>query len=343
MRRFYFKYHANSIRSYTTARRAFALASVYFANVNREQGIEGAVKVGHLTLARQEGFMRWCRDKHGLRAKTISTYLAYVKAAMRFAAKPRLVTDAGGREREVLILDRAPFIEDGEIAVTKVTGLPRSKPRDWIPLDQELARFIDEIKYEHIFRYVIIALNTWARPEAITELSVKRQVDFERGLIHLNPPGRTQNNKVRPTIRLTNNLRGWLLHWNLDRPIVLTNRPNVPIRAIDNRALARIAQRAGLEQRFTRYTLRHYMATRVRRVEGIQVPREERAIWMGHVDPNYRTTERWYESQDPDYLVNVTRAVDAIMLHLDQLTNRTLFSPEMHPTSGLTLLKRQEK
>ena len=302
-----------------------------------------APKAGDLSLARQHGFMLWCRDKHGLSAKTISTYLSTIKAALRFAAKPRLIRDARGREREAKILSTVPYVDDSEESVSKVTRLARSKPRGWIPTDGELAALISQCEgddLEHVFRYVIIALNTWARPEAICELSVRRQVNFERGTIDLNPPGRIQNKKVRPLIRLTDNLRGWLLHWDLDYPILYKGKA---ARKIDNRTLAKAARRARITERFSRYTLRHYMATRIRSVDGIPVSREERAAWMGHVDPHHRTTEAWYESQDPDYLVNAARATDAIMLRLDQLSRKTVFSPNSRPTTGLTLLKSQLK
>jgi integrase len=356
VRRFYFQQHVlpghgrKGIRSRNVAIRAFALMSVYLAQQLQQAGVEGAPRIGHMTLARQEGFMRWCRDKHSLSGKTISIYLSSIKAGVRFAARPRLVTDVRGREREVQVLDRIHHIEDGEAAVAKVTHLPRSQPRSWIPNDEELARFIAACDVEHVFRYIILQLNTWARPEAICELSVTRQVDFGAGTVDMNPPGRAQNNKIRPRIPLTDNLRGWLLHWNLDRPIIWTGAHSGqkagadprPIRRIDNRTLARIAKRAGIEGTFTKYTLRHYMATRVRRVEGIPVEREQRAAWMGHTDPHYRTTEQWYESHDPDHLVNVARAIDAIMLRLDQIGSKTVFSPNSRPSSGLVLLKRKD-
>ncbi len=159
---------------------------------------------------------------------------------MRFAAKPHVITDAQGVEREVLLLATAPYIEDGEAAISKVTQLPRSKPRDFIPTDQQLAAMIDALpedeEHEVAFRDVVMALNTWARPEAITDLSVRHPVDFTRGIIDLNPPGRLQNKKVRPTIRLTDNLRGWLLYWNLDKPLV-GKRLGVPVQSISSRTL----------------------------------------------------------------------------------------------------------
>jgi hypothetical protein len=46
---------------------------------------------------------------------------------------------------------------------------------------------------EAMRRYMVIALKTWARPEAITELSVLKQVDrAPPGIINLNPPVRVQ-------------------------------------------------------------------------------------------------------------------------------------------------------
>ncbi|MGB8313154.1 MAG: hypothetical protein WCE69_01560, partial [Aestuariivirga sp.] len=72
-----------------------------------------------------------------------------------------------------------------------------------------------------------IALNTWARPEAILDLSVRAQVDFEHSLIDLNPPSRKQTKKRRPIIRLTENLRGWLEHWGEDRPLSYQARTHI--------------------------------------------------------------------------------------------------------------------
>jgi hypothetical protein len=352
VRSFYFRYHImpqpgrrTGARDKLSPKRAFALVTAYLAKMMQQDQIEGAPKVAHFTLARQEGFMKWCRDQHQLSAKTISNYLSYIKAGVRFAAKPRLVTDSRGREREARVLSIIPHIEDGEAAIEAVTGLPRSKPRDWIPTDHELAALIDALpegpEHEATFRYIIMALNTWARPEAICQLSVKTQVDFQRGIIDLNQPGRAQNKKVRPIIRLTHNLRGWLLHWNLDFPITYFGRAVVKI---DSRTLKKAATRAGFDSAMVnRYTLRHYMATRVRRVDGIQVSREERATWMGHADPRHRTTENWYESMDPDYLVNAMNATDTVIVKLSQLCKRTLFSPNQHPTAGLVLLKSNTK
>lgn len=334
-RKFYMDHHASRIRSTASAKRAFALVLQYLDAVGVS---DGAPKVGDFTVARQDGFMRWCRDQ-GLSGKSISTYLSYYKAGLKFASIPRLITDARGVEREAQILSAVPHVNDGEEYVSKVTGLQRSKPRDWIPSDAELAAVIDAIEHEHVFRYVMLALNTWARPEAICELNVLKQADFQRRRISLNPPDRVQNKKVRPTIPMTDNLFGWLKTWNREFPI--HDMHGERIGEINNRTLKKAATRAGVEAKaFTRYTLRHYMATRIRRVEGCPVSREERAAWLGHTDPHHRTTEAWYESLDADYLLGAKQATDGLIVALSRLCKvRSLIPPMMQHRSGLMVIE----
>jgi hypothetical protein len=294
--------------------------------------------------------MVWCRDVHELSNKTISTYLSYYKAGCNFAARPLIVEDARGLKREVRLLDTVPYIEDGEAKIAEHTGLPRSQPRGWVPTDAELAAIIDGFpqgrEYEAAFRYMIMALNTWARPEAVLDLSVQKQVDFENGLVHLNPPGRAQNKKRRPPVRLTDNLRGWLLHWNVDRPLMYFGRV---VKKVDARTLKRAAQRAidagRLPANFdlrnvNRYMLRHYMSTRVRRVDTVQVTREDRAKWLGHKDAQHSMTETFYESFDPDHLEEAKQATDAVLQRLGQLMQvRTVIPPNAAADSKLTVLR----
>jgi integrase len=166
-------------------------------------------------------------------------------------------------------------------------------------------------------------LNTWARPEAICDLDVAKQVGFDNGLIDLNPPGRLQTRKYRPVIRLTDCLRGWLLYWNLERPIVYFGEP---IARISNHTFEKIAIDAKVAEMIP-YSLRHYMNTRSMRVpQAIRPDREERATWMGHHDERYRTTMT-YEHLDSEYLENAAKAADAIMQMLDKLTAKALFAP----------------
>lgn len=127
----------------------------------------------------------------------------------------------------------------------------------------------------------------------------------------------------------------------LDRPVAYYGQP---VAKVDNRTLKAAAKRAGVSdwKKFTRYTFRHYMATRVRRVPGVTVAREERAKWMGHTDPEHRTTEHWYESQDADYLENVRQAIDGVFTAIATLTETALFAPGSVPGTRLTVIKKDD-
>ncbi|MDQ3560990.1 MAG: hypothetical protein M3453_17770, partial [Pseudomonadota bacterium] len=54
---------------------------------------------------------------------------------------------------------------------------------------------------------------------------------------------------------------------------------------------------------FTRYTVRQFMATRVRRAKP-PVSAEEHSQWLGHVGDRAHRTTRIYEKFDPDYLAD---------------------------------------
>jgi hypothetical protein len=63
-------------------------------------------------------------------------------------------------------------------------------------------------------------------------------------------------------------------------------------------------------------TLRHFMATNVRRRPGIHVPPEQRSEWLGH---RSQETRCWYEHHDPEWLDEAKRATDSIITELDQV------------------------
>jgi len=296
--------------------------------------IEGAT-AADFGLLRQHAFLEWARNNFDLKPKSLSNYMGTIAAAMAMAARPRIAATIDGEE-EVLILDKPVFIETGERNISNILRAPRSVPRHAVPTIKELASIIDEIEEEHVFRYVIVALNTWARPEAVCQLDFSEQVDFSRGIISLNPPGRVQTQKIRPVIPMTQNLRAWSLWWNCARPIAYQGKP---VAAMSPRTLAKACLRAGVEK-ITAYTLRHFMATNIRNVEGIPVSREQRAQWLGHVDPDHRMTEKWYESYDADFLGAPCRATDAIMDKLHAFSKKALFAPNSLPTTGLRVVSK---
>lgn len=326
---FYRINHGSKTRSAHVSDRAMQLCEEFLKTATDQP----LPSVATFTLMRQHAFMKHCADM-GLSTKSISIYMSQIKAAINYASVPRIICDSKGQEREGQMLKSSTYVIAKSAEISKITSQPMPKPRSFIPTDEQLVAFIGQIRREWLFRYVIIALNTWARPEANLELDIRKQVDFTVGIVDLNQEGRRQNNKVRPIIPLTDNLRGWLLHWDKSKPINRKGNAVTSVRHSDFRA---IAQRAGVA--IKPYTLRHYMATRIRRLpEGIRPEREERAAWLGHVDPHYRTTEEWYESQDPHYLEKCRQGVDAIMTQLNLISPRSLFAPNTVQGTGLTVV-----
>jgi len=209
--------------------------------------------------------------------------------------------------------------------------LPESSPREWIPSFEEFGRFIDaiDVRQENLFRFVMLALNTWARPEAIIDFRTEGQVNWVFGVVDLNPPGRRQTKKHRPKIKLTENLTDWLRHWGAPAPLLWNGQPVTTMK----KTFKRHAIACGLPH-FTQYGIRHFMATWVRRAKPV-VSKEQRDVWLGHDD---RRTASWYEHNDPDFLEDARRATDWIIEELQLHTRRPLSARKLRAKASIQLV-----
>ena len=216
-----------------------------------------------------------------------------------------------GRELSVLraALNRAH--RRGEMmAVPFIMGLPSGEPRErWLSQD-EVTELFNSIDLDHLRLFTLVALNTLARPDAVLDLTMF-QIDFDDRLITLDPPGRKQTKKYRPVVPITNTLLPWLRACEGGHLVSFKGRPIKSVK----RAFRRAREKAGLGADVTPYTLRHTMATELRR-RG--VPPWEVSGMLGHKSSGYSTTER-YAKYAPDYLSHATRAIDA---YFDELTQR---------------------
>jgi integrase len=102
----------------------------------------------------------------------------------------------------------------------------------------------------HQAMYLLLAFATAARPAAILELS-SFQIDCDARLIKLNPPGRKQNKKRRPTLPICDTLLPYL-----------RNLPPGPVVHYQGRALG------SFKKAFDRLTRR---AARSIREEGAEI------------------------------------------------------------------------
>jgi len=164
----------------------------------------------------------------------------------------------------------------------------------------EFRRFLAEVKAPHAHLYMIIAIATCARPTAILEITWSR-VDFDRGLINLNPPDRAQTAKRRPVVPIADYLMQPLKE-------AYENRQSENVIERGGKGLANIkkafqaaSKRSGVHA--TPYTLRHTGAV-WRAEDGVPMP--EIAQLMGHDDD--RTTQKHYARYSPTYLRKAANA-----------------------------------
>jgi integrase len=241
----YFTSLSDNQNSAHVARRSGALVMLL---LETECGFGAEVKVGEFTKGLQSRFAVWTSTKFGHSPSHISRVLSVVAAACKFATKST-VNDTPGRQTvETRLLRTMPEICYDIKWISGLTKRPEPRPRDYVPTFEELASLLDVECSEILKRYDIIALNTWARPQAILDLNTKIQVDFDAHLLHLNQPGRQQNNKHRPKIRMTENLRCWFEHWGEARPLthaktVLQDGQKVVVRVPTNNFKAQFKRR----------------------------------------------------------------------------------------------------
>ena len=132
-----------------------------------------------------------------------------------FADAMRAEGLSSGYVRRTLAIGQAAINRaqrEGEITAVPRIDLsiaPEGEPRERLLSPEEVLRLFDAAESDHAFLYLMLAFGTAARPEAILELTAA-QVDVENRLIRLNPPGRSQNKKRRPTIPMCESLVPWL-------------------------------------------------------------------------------------------------------------------------------------
>jgi integrase len=349
----YLQHRVPELTNQDAPKRAFALLIQFLTQV---RGLKASAPASAFTLPVQIEFMNWCAGTHGHTAGGIERNMVAIRAALQFAAKDQLVT-IRGEKRQMRLLDQAPTVKTTQSFITRNSEAEPASDRDWIPSFDQLAAVLDTEAPAYLKRYDIIALYTWARPEAIWDLNCRDQVDNATGLIDLNPPGRKQNNKHRPRIRLCRGLAHWITTWDTAYPLRQrvgmdvcrsrntlksafmrrTQRWQLASVGIEGSEATRLIGQAiagkpdALKQEIARaeaqgchgvtpYTLRHFMATRVR-AQHVAVSREQRQAWLGH---RQRDATSYYESHDPEFLRECEIGTDMVMERLDALTSRVL-------------------
>jgi integrase len=266
----YWHRRGSSLASKETTQIALGLWSEFFAGRT----------VSEVTPDEQRKFARWLASG-GKRGKRST---GYVKRILGVGAAA--LNDAH-REGEILAV---PYILPGEDA----------PPKDLVLTVAQSAALWNAATLPHERRFLVLAYATLARPEAILELH-KGFADLSRGLLAINPPGRKQTKKFRPTIPISAELRPWL-DGAPDGPLVTYH--GEPIKSFKT-AWRRMRRDAKLPTDAVPKTIRHTMATELR---AAGVPEAEIQGFLGH--RAYGGKTEVYAKYRPEYLGHAVSAID---------------------------------
>ncbi|MGH8327494.1 MAG: tyrosine-type recombinase/integrase, partial [Steroidobacteraceae bacterium] len=261
----------------------------------------GDVDVGDLDRARQLGLVSKLRES-GYSDWTIQGRLNRIWAAINWSRR-----------------DNAKLIVPEQITAADWKPLLRDRDRTFTL--EELAALLNaaaqqptEARYgrEHWWRFLILAIGTASREAALRELTWE-QVDLRLGRLHLNPEGRRQTKKRRPTVPIAPTLAAELAAWEHDGPTVITYYG----KALATREFFDLlAETAGVDgsPNVIRHTVRTWLAER-------DVPDSEADVFMGHREEGSATGRR-YKHRRPEYLKRVTEEIEALYAALGELVAR---------------------
>ena len=287
IRRYYEK-HGQHTQSHETSRANLLIWLDYF---DPETTVHDATQPKAV-----DGFIRHLQDK-GNKASYINRILTDGRSAINKAWKDGDIASA-------------PFIKSLKVEDAEPKGRP-------LEMD-ELRAFYHTAETEHLKRFVLFSVATGARPSSVMDLH-SQQIDLERRLIELNPPGRKQTKKIRPSVKLPAPLvphvvDGW--------QITFRNKPLGSIKTSWRKQRAR----CGLDDQVNPYSIRHTIA---RHLRASGVPAWEVGAQLGHKKKENSITEI-YAPMDPSYLGQALAAIEAFM-------EEFLLSPSERPLITLPL------
>ena len=270
----YYEEHAMDLPSHDQARIALNLWLDFF----------GEASVADATKAKEiDKFIAWL-EKPGRSANYVNRVLSSGRAAINRAWKTGMITSA-------------PFIREVKLGYVPPKGRP-------LALDEMRALYHLADK-DYLKRFILWMVGTAARPDAIYELH-HSQIDLEHGLVQLNPTGRAQTKKYRPTVKLPDTLRD---HMGKG-PFLLMYGEN-RLKSV-KAAWRRVRAATGLDDAVQPYSIRHTMA---RHLRASSVPAWEVSAQLGHKQPGMSITEV-YAPFDPAYLATSVNMLDNYLKEL---------------------------
>jgi integrase len=176
----------------------------------------------------------------------------------------------------------------------------RSPPRDLVFTREQMGAIIGYSAYCDIgaLRFILLMMGTLCRPEAALAMDPRQQYRRDVGVIDLHPPAWPRTKKHNAEIPVIPELRPWIDAWAAN--------PHKPV--LSRKVWWRMLRKnLGLPARAEPKTIRHTLATRMRTM---RIPFNEIETALGHLV--MKRTSRVYAKYDPDYLLNVSKALSTI-------------------------------
>lgn len=219
------------------------------------------------------------RRAAGRKDGTIHTELTYLRAAMKFGLDEKLLT-----EKPYIMVPQKP------------------DPKDNFLSRKEAKHLIDCAVMPHAKLFIIVALNTAGRMQAILDLTWDR-VNFIKRQINLRDPDKDRTAKGRAIVPMNDTLFAALTEAKngaLTDYVIEYGGEKV---GNVKKAVAAAAKRAGIQ--CTAHDLRRTAAVWMAQK---RVPMRDIALFLGHT--NTTTTERVYAKHHPDFLTDAAKALE---------------------------------
>lgn len=274
----FYEHHGQHLRSAVDIRRTLR----YWLEFHGEATIKQA-----LHQDQQLKFRNWLGDEKKLSQSSVRNALMIGKSALNWAWKRGDIASV-------------PYVQ----LVNPPKPAPKGRP---LEVD-EVARLLDAANEQHIRVLIAFMVGTAARTGAVLDLSLP-QIDLEHRLINLNPQGRAQTKKYRPTVKLPDQLAPYVeSRKQTSKSGALIQYDGLPVGCV-KRSWATARRAADLPGNVQTYSFRHTIARWLRMQS---VPAWEVAAQLGHKAPDYSTTEI-YAPFDPAYLMKATGAIDLFL------------------------------
>jgi integrase len=243
--------------------KAGAQASAEFNSIAIERMIRlmGSLLLAHMVPSTFEAF-RDAALAEGIVLTTVDRTLSVFRKACAVAVAERRLPRHHAPE--------VPYFASKNV-------LRAAPPKGRVMEIEEIAAVIDEAQFIHFLTCLVWLANLGCRIGALLDATAA-QLDHRRDLVDLNPAGRVQTSKWRPTLPIPETLQAWTIGLPPGHLVQWRGRP---VGEIDT-AFGAACRRADLAGGANSYSVRHALGRHMR-AKG--VPDDQIALWLGHIQP----------------------------------------------------------